>query len=177
MSKVVTRWKKYQPGTIRIRNSPKARSGNRGRNKQNRLRDDEVQTRESVTETKLESQAWSTNTLARIERCLNNLATRCKWLAGARCADESQVGIVQIATMTPAVQPVPTSANERVKKKMSAGAELGNKPKTYHFHPEWEEYFFSPTMSYSNCVCLICQSKCVCLICPNVINQSHLDCS
>ncbi len=39
---------------------------------------------------------------------------------------------------------------------MSGGAEPSKKPKTYHFHSEWEDFFF--TMSYSKCVCLICQS-------------------
>ena len=56
---------------------------------------------------------------------------------------------------------------------MSGGAGPSKKPKTYHFHPEWEEDFFPeweeyffpeweedffPTMSYSKCVFLICQS-------------------
>lgn len=39
---------------------------------------------------------------------------------------------------------------------MSAGP--SKKPKTYHFHAEWEEEFFF-TMSYSKCVCLICQTS------------------
>jgi len=39
---------------------------------------------------------------------------------------------------------------------MSAVAGPSKKPKTYHFHTEWEEDFFF-TMSYSKCVCLICQ--------------------
>lgn len=40
---------------------------------------------------------------------------------------------------------------------MSGGAGPSKKPKTYHFHAEWEDNFFF-TMSYSKCVCLICQS-------------------
>ena len=40
---------------------------------------------------------------------------------------------------------------------MSGGAGPSKKPKTYHFYPEWEEDFLF-TMSYSKCVCLICQS-------------------
>ncbi|XP_051259245.1 general transcription factor II-I repeat domain-containing protein 2-like [Dicentrarchus labrax] len=40
---------------------------------------------------------------------------------------------------------------------MSGGAGPSKKPKTYHFHTEWEEDF-SFTMSYSKCVCLICKS-------------------
>ena len=40
---------------------------------------------------------------------------------------------------------------------MSGGAGTSKKLKTYHFHPEWEEDFFS-TMSNLKCVCLICQS-------------------
>lgn len=40
---------------------------------------------------------------------------------------------------------------------MSGGAGPSKKPKTYHFHTEWEVDFFF-TMSFSKCVCLICQS-------------------
>ena len=38
---------------------------------------------------------------------------------------------------------------------MSEGAGPSKKTKTYHFHTEWEEFFF--TMSFSKCICLICQ--------------------
>lgn len=40
---------------------------------------------------------------------------------------------------------------------MRGGAVPKKKPKRYYFHWEWEEEFFF-TMSYSKCVCLICQS-------------------
>ena len=40
---------------------------------------------------------------------------------------------------------------------MSGGTGPSKKPKTYHFHPEWEEDFFF-TVSNLKCVCLICQS-------------------
>ncbi|KAL7376443.1 hypothetical protein ABVT39_008228 [Epinephelus coioides] len=40
---------------------------------------------------------------------------------------------------------------------MSGKAGPSKKPKTYHYHTEWEEDFFY-TMSFSKCVCLICQS-------------------
>ncbi|CAI5694542.1 unnamed protein product [Oreochromis niloticus] len=40
---------------------------------------------------------------------------------------------------------------------MSGGAGPSKKTKTYHFHMEWEEDFFF-TMSFSKCVCLICQA-------------------
>ncbi|CAL9684523.1 unnamed protein product [Knipowitschia caucasica] len=40
---------------------------------------------------------------------------------------------------------------------MSGGAGPSKKSKTYHFHSQWEEdYFFM--MTFSKCVCLICQS-------------------
>lgn len=40
---------------------------------------------------------------------------------------------------------------------MSGGAGPSKKTKTYHFHMEWEvDFFFN--MSFSKCVCLICQS-------------------
>ena len=42
-------------------------------------------------------------------------------------------------------------------KKISGAAEPSKKPKMYHFHAEWEEDFFF-TMSYSKCICLICQA-------------------
>lgn len=54
-----------------------------------------------------------------------------------------------------AVQSLPISANERVKK---MSAESSQKPKTYHFYSEWEKDFYFPSMSYSKYVCLICQS-------------------
>lgn len=40
---------------------------------------------------------------------------------------------------------------------MSGRAGQNKKPKSYYFHPEWEEDLFS-TMSYLKCFCLICQS-------------------
>ena len=39
---------------------------------------------------------------------------------------------------------------------MSGTAKPSKKPKTYHYHTEWEEDFFF-IMSFSKCVCLICQ--------------------
>ena len=41
--------------------------------------------------------------------------------------------------------------------KMSGAAGPSKKPKTYHFLAEWEEDFFF-TMSFSKCICLICQT-------------------
>ena len=40
---------------------------------------------------------------------------------------------------------------------MSGGAGPSKKKKIYHFHTEWEEDFFF-TMTFSKCVCLVCQS-------------------
>ena len=42
-----------------------------------------------------------------------------------------------------------------IKKSRAAG--LSKKPKTYHFHAEWEEDFFF-TMSFLKCICLICRT-------------------
>ena len=39
---------------------------------------------------------------------------------------------------------------------MSGTAKPSKKPKTYHYHTEWKEDFFF-IMSFSKCVCLICQ--------------------
>ena len=44
---------------------------------------------------------------------------------------------------------------------MSEVAGSSKKPKTYHFHAEWEDDFFFHDVicsSYSKCVCLICQA-------------------
>lgn len=41
---------------------------------------------------------------------------------------------------------------------MNKGVKEIQKAKTYHFHQEWEDDFLF-TMSYSKCVCLICQSR------------------
>ena len=38
--------------------------------------------------------------------------------------------------------------------KMSGGAGLSKKPKTYHFHMEWEEDFLFFTSSYSKCIAI-----------------------
>ena len=56
---------------------------------------------------------------------------------------------------------------------MSGAAGPNNKPKTNHFHAEWEEDFFF-TMSFSKCICLVCQTTIAILKKGNVERQHCL---